>query len=260
MARSKQENNPLLWKFALLHLTQALELILKERLRIENPVLLYANLDRFVPLDQRRKTVSWHSAIERLKYVLGSDMLQIDAGRLSLAYELRNSMVHFDVNLMFPETYDYYSNVLDYLAKFYDLFLLPNVHTPLSDKIETDLVEELNLAYLRFDTDIVYYNDIFMSKLDRDGLQQEQQRTHLMIAAAQWERVKYGCEREYEQMQPLYSATYADRPCHDCLTKKGDLHCLGCDAERCPRCHHQLISCGCIQITGYDKDYQTRYE
>ncbi len=251
VSRSKQENNPLLWKFAILHLTQALELILKERLRIENPVLLFANLDRFVPQDQRRTTVSWYKAIERLKYVLGSDMIQIDAGRLSLAYELRNNMVHYDVNLLFPETYDQYSNVLNYATTFYDRFLLPKVQTPLSERIEPDLVEELNLAYLHFDTDIVYYNDIFMSKLDRDGLKQEQERTHLTIDGVQWKRIPYGYERQHEQMEPLYSPTYTDRPCHDCLTKKGDLHNLGCDVEMCSRCHHQLISCGCIQITGY---------
>ncbi len=93
-------------------------------------------------------------------------------------------MVHFDVNLMFSETYDRYSNVLNYLAKFYDRFLLPDVSTPLSDRIEPDLFEELNLAYLHFDTDTVYYDDIFLSKLDRDRLQKEQQRTHLTPIAA----------------------------------------------------------------------------
>jgi hypothetical protein len=252
--RSRDEDNPLLWKFALFHLTQALELLLKERLRIENPILLYANLDKYVPPDQRRATVSWQAAIERLKYVLGTQMTEIDAGRLALAFELRNSMVHFDVNLRFPETYANYANVLDYLAKFYDRFLKPFLKAPLADKIETDLLEELNLAYTIFASDIVYFNDIFMPKIDRDEIQREQLRTHLTIENREYERVRYGSEHIPDGMENSY-LTYADRPCHDCLTKKGDLHCLGCDVEECPRCHHQLLSCGCADIIMEEEEF-----
>ena len=33
--------------------------------------------------------------------------------------------------------------------------------------------------------------------------------------------------------------------CHDCLAPDGGLHHPGCDAERCPQCRGQAISCGC---------------
>jgi hypothetical protein len=33
--------------------------------------------------------------------------------------------------------------------------------------------------------------------------------------------------------------------CRDCATPQGGLHHPGCDAERCPRCLGQAISCGC---------------
>jgi len=33
--------------------------------------------------------------------------------------------------------------------------------------------------------------------------------------------------------------------CHDCNCKKGHFHHLGCDAEACPKCRGQLISCDC---------------
>jgi hypothetical protein len=33
--------------------------------------------------------------------------------------------------------------------------------------------------------------------------------------------------------------------CRDCATPQGALHHPGCDAERCPRCLGQAISCGC---------------
>ena len=36
--------------------------------------------------------------------------------------------------------------------------------------------------------------------------------------------------------------------CVDCEAAEGDIHELGCDAEECPRCGEQLISCGCLPI------------
>lgn len=41
--------------------------------------------------------------------------------------------------------------------------------------------------------------------------------------------------------------------CHECGCREGELHERGCDAERCPFCGNQLISCGCCYIhLGYD--------
>lgn len=36
-----------------------------------------------------------------------------------------------------------------------------------------------------------------------------------------------------------------DGRCGDCGIQSGGFHHLGCDLEDCPRCHRQLISCGC---------------
>jgi len=33
--------------------------------------------------------------------------------------------------------------------------------------------------------------------------------------------------------------------CHDCGCGVGELHHLNCDAQRCPACGHQFISCDC---------------
>lgn len=43
---------------------------------------------------------------------------------------------------------------------------------------------------------------------------------------------------EYREDEP-------DHHCHDCNVSVGQKHHPGCDMEECPRCHGQLISCGC---------------
>jgi hypothetical protein len=47
--------------------------------------------------------------------------------------------------------------------------------------------------------------------------------------------------QEYERI-PYDDLT---RNCHDCGVEYGELHKLGCDMERCPKCKQQLISCNC---------------
>ena len=50
----------------------------------------------------------------------------------------------------------------------------------------------------------------------------------------------------------LRNTTYFDvgKRCHDCgiENKRGNVHHLGCDIERCPVCGGQLISCGCFAL------------
>lgn len=36
--------------------------------------------------------------------------------------------------------------------------------------------------------------------------------------------------------------------CFDCNALAGYFHHVGCDAERCPKCHRQLINCDCENV------------
>jgi hypothetical protein len=44
------------------------------------------------------------------------------------------------------------------------------------------------------------------------------------------------------------------RRCHDCGVGKGGIHHPGCDMERCPSCHRQMIGCGCFDGTDDNGD------
>lgn len=55
--------------------------------------------------------------------------------------------------------------------------------------------------------------------------------------------IKYGDETR---------AKFENERCHDCKVTKGGIHHPGCDVEECPKCHKQLISCGCLD----EKDEQ----
>lgn len=51
--------------------------------------------------------------------------------------------------------------------------------------------------------------------------------------------IRYGDEERFGAIMPT------DKRCHDCHCVMGEYHHPGCDMEECPKCHHQLIGCGC---------------
>lgn len=66
-----------------------------------------------------------------------------------------------------------------------------------------------------------------------------QQMTTLSLEGRTVSRVRYGDEQD---------DWGADKQaCHDCGVIKGEFHVLDCDAEECPVCGAQLISCECTR-------------
>lgn len=53
-------------------------------------------------------------------------------------------------------------------------------------------------------------------------------------------------QRLLQPREQLPSLSDWEKNCPDCETENGKLHDLYCTKERCPFCHGQLISCGCL--------------
>ena len=57
-----------------------------------------------------------------------------------------------------------------------------------------------------------------------------------------YQRIKVGA---YNDLEPDMDE---EERCHDCGAKTGFYHHWNCDAERCPVCGNQLISCDCEDV------------
>ena len=62
------------------------------------------------------------------------------------------------------------------------------------------------------------------------------------IGSKVYDRIKVGAPGDFDEGRPETTR------CHDCNALFGHFHHWGCDAERCPACGGQLISCDCEDV------------
>ena len=145
---AQETNNQKYWKYALLNLILSIELLLKEKLRRKSEILIYDNIDKYK--ERNRKTVSFTTAIERLKYLLDDKFTKIDSGRLLQAINIRNSSIHYIFELKFPLAYDYYTNLFNFYCEFYKCYIKPHTREELYTKIYDEYRNEFQTSILNF--------------------------------------------------------------------------------------------------------------
>jgi hypothetical protein len=221
------------WKLAIFLLVHALELLLKERLRREHRLLVYSNVDK------PRHTVSMEVALERLRAV-GVAIDATDERTIRKAIDWRDRIAHYEVEIHLDDAKRAYAVLFEFAHTFHRLELDGDLHRHIASD---NWAKEAELMEV-FRSEVVEYNGAEVAREWPREIVAAQYIWHVTIDGKTFHRIKYGAE---------LGLWMSGSPCHDCAALEGQLHVPGCDAEQCPRCEQQLISCPCATIfEGWD--------
>lgn len=106
---SLADDDPRKWKFAVINAAQAIELLLKERLRREHSLLVYTQVDK------PRHTVAIDLALQRLESC-GVELDEEDIARVRRAKDIRNNLIHFSSNLTWQQLEHSYIDLFELLT------------------------------------------------------------------------------------------------------------------------------------------------
>jgi HEPN domain-containing protein len=221
--------DPQAWKFAVLHVVQAIELLLKARLQAEHHVLIYEDIDR------RTKTVSLTRAVDRITGAARIELTRRELRSIRKARTWRDLIVHYEFELSVYEVESVFVQLYEFLVRFHD------EHTDfgvLHTRIDESLWEKEAEIMAFFRQEFVVYNGVQVSRDYPAEIAEAQHRTTIELHGQTFERTRFGDEIGWP-------STPAE-PCGDCAVLPGQLHVENCDVEECPRCFWQLITCGCL--------------
>lgn len=217
------------WKFALVDLVQSMELMFKEVLRRENELFIYENIDN------PSKTVSASIALKRLKRILNIELSPKDEKTIQKAIEIRNQIIHFEVELNLNQLANIYIIIFEFLHSFHYKYLNEELH----DNIHPSYWEQEARLIERFKkSDLVIYGGVQVSKYYPIDIAESQLYPTFTVEDIEYPRIKFGKETEEDNV-------YRKSHCGDCSVKQGYYHALGCDLEVCPKCGGQAVSCDC---------------
>jgi hypothetical protein len=239
-ATARAESEPTAWKFAVLNIVQAIELLLKARLRAEHPVLLYENVDA------PRKTVSLAQAVTRTTGAARISLSSRELRTIRKAALWRDQIIHFEFEMSAYQVESVYAQLYEFLTRFH------NDHTEFGElhgKIHRDLWDKEAELIEFFRREMVVYNGIEVARTWPAEVMAAQQETSIELHGREFDLLRRGVDWP----------SYSEYPCHDCGIVDGQLHVDGCDMETCPRCFGQLITCGCLWGEGpSDADLEPR--
>lgn len=221
---------PRAWKPAIRDIVQAIELLLKERLLREHPLLIYENVDT------RKRTVTLDQALTRLGAAAGIDLTERDRAAIYKAKTWRDRITHYEFEFSLQEVETAYVTLFEWATGFH----VDHLDVELHEVIDQDLwaTEAQLMEY--FNNEMVVYNGVPIHRSWPAEIVDAQNFPALVLDQVRFPRLPYGSSgSDWDtEMTP-------DRRCHDCAVAPGQYHAFGCDWERCPRCLGQLLSCEC---------------
>lgn len=240
------DEEPTRWKYAVLHLVHTVELMLKQKLADEHPLLIWQDIDR-----PGRQTVGLEKTVDRLRsagIVLSDD--EVLAVRTAVKW--RNNITHYEVDLVIEEVRENYLLIYELLDEFHASHFGDSLSHHIPDAyIQTamDLAESFKREFITFRGRQMHRK--WARKLVAA------QRVHfLTLDGIDYPRYTWGSE-------PVWSEDWMkghapDAYCRDCGTAQGEYHGPGCVLEECPRTGGQLFGCECdwepSELWGLDDD------
>jgi hypothetical protein len=238
----KTSRNVQEWPFALLHIVQCLELLLKRVLETINPILIYKDIDQ--PNPEKHHTVSLEQALIRL------ENLQVpieEKERLIIrkAAVKRNLVVHYRIELNRFEWKKLYSQLFEFLHFFHHKHLKTDIHSHIAR--DNWSVEAQLMSFFR--ENFAIYNGVEVPKDYPKEIISSQRIVGFSDGQKDYRRIRYGDESGEMAGGVL---AWAGQPCPDCYVIVGQYHTGGCDLEECPRCHGQALGCPCTRLFEFE--------
>lgn len=218
------------WPFAILHLIQGLELLIKHLLASHHRILVYENIDH------PKNTVSLQQGLDRL---ISLDSISIDEkerNSIVSAVKFRNNIVHYEYNLNEKQAETIYCELFEFIHFFYR----KHIKSDLQDIIDKELWYTEAELLSKFKKQFVIYYGEEIARGHALSIVEAQLFNGYRIENNEFKRLAFGDEENYTMFNQII--------CGDCGVKKGMYHTYGCDHEQCPRCNGQLISCKCDMI------------
>jgi len=113
-ATVRAEVDPQAWKFAVMNIVQAIELLLKARLQSEHPALLYDNVDK------PGKTVSLAQAVGRVTGAVRIGLTSRELRTIRKGTQWRDQIVHFEFEMSPYQVETVYSQLFEFLTRFHN--------------------------------------------------------------------------------------------------------------------------------------------
>jgi hypothetical protein len=217
------DDDPSIWKFAIVNIAQAIELLLKERLRQEHSLLVYLDVDR------QRQTVGVDQALTRLAKCKIS-FEEEDVVRIKRARDIRNNIVHYDITIDEVQLRQSYTDLFEFIHAFHIEAFGEEIHAHIENELwmaEASLMEDFRREFIR-------YQGAEMIKTFPSEILDSQFIISYYIEGLAYDRVRWEKPPGWELSE-----------CGDCFVLPGQLHTPGCDLEPCPRCDRQWITCDC---------------